>query len=35
MAAGQWVRSRLSVQIFRRCFFVGLALLGAYMVVRG
>lgn len=35
MAVGQRVRSRLSMQIFRRCFFIGLALLGAYMVARG
>jgi len=34
MAAGQWVRSRLSVPVFRRCFFSGLAALGVYMIVR-
>ncbi|MBO9651849.1 MAG: sulfite exporter TauE/SafE family protein [Variovorax sp.] len=34
MAAGQWVRSRLSVLLFRRCFFAGLAMLGIYMVMR-
>lgn len=34
MAAGQWVRSRLSVLLFRRCFFAGLAMLGIYMVAR-
>ena len=34
MAAGQWVRTRLSVLLFRRCFFVGLAALGVYMVAR-
>jgi len=34
MALGQWLRQRLPVLIFRRCFFVGLAALGAYMVVR-
>ncbi|VTU19284.1 Sulfite exporter TauE/SafE [Variovorax sp. SRS16] len=34
MAAGQWIRSRLSLATFRRCFFVGLILLGAYMVAR-
>lgn len=34
MAIGQWVRMRLPVPVFKRCFFVGLALLGAYMVLR-
>jgi len=34
MAAGQWVRSRLSVLLFRRFFFSGLAMLGIYMVLR-
>lgn len=34
MALGQWVRLRLPVPVFRRCFFAGLALLGVYMVVR-
>lgn len=34
MALGQRVRSRLSLMLFKRCFFVGLALLGAYMVTR-
>ncbi|MDM0113838.1 sulfite exporter TauE/SafE family protein [Variovorax sp. J22R133] len=34
MAGGQWLRLRLSVLLFRRCFFVGLAALGVYMVVR-
>jgi uncharacterized membrane protein YfcA len=34
MAAGQWLRMRLSVVVFRRSFFAGLAALGAYMVAR-
>jgi uncharacterized membrane protein YfcA len=31
MAAGQILRLRLSPEIFRRCFFVGLLLLGVYL----
>jgi uncharacterized protein len=31
MYAGQWVRSRLSAERFRRVFFVGLLVLGAYL----
>ncbi|MDM0073199.1 sulfite exporter TauE/SafE family protein [Variovorax sp. J2P1-59] len=34
MALGQWVRMRLPVPVFKRCFFTGLALLGIYMVLR-
>lgn len=34
MAFGQWLRPRLPVPVFRRCFFGGLALLGIYMVAR-
>jgi hypothetical protein len=34
MAAGQWIRTRLALATFRRIFFVGLILLGAYMVAR-
>ncbi|MGJ7509645.1 sulfite exporter TauE/SafE family protein [Variovorax sp. GT1P44] len=34
MAIGQWIRVRLPVPVFKRCFFIGLALLGAYMVLR-
>jgi uncharacterized membrane protein YfcA len=33
MAAGQALRRRLSGPLFRRCFFLGLAALGAYMVI--
>jgi uncharacterized membrane protein YfcA len=34
MYAGQRVRGRLRPEIFRRCFFVGLIVLGGYMVLR-
>ncbi len=34
MALGTWLRKRLPVAVFRRCFLGGLALLGLYMVVR-
>lgn len=34
MVLGTWLRQRLSVAVFRRCFLGGLALLGLYMVVR-
>jgi len=34
MAVGTWLRKRLPVAVFRRCFLAGLALLGLYMVVR-
>lgn len=34
MAAGQWLRQRMPLALFRRCFFAGLALLGAWMVSR-
>jgi uncharacterized protein len=33
MWAGQALRTRLSPEIFRRCFFVGLLLLGVYLAV--
>jgi uncharacterized membrane protein YfcA len=33
MWAGQALRSRLSPEIFRRCFFAGLLLLGIYLAV--
>jgi uncharacterized membrane protein YfcA len=35
MGAGQWLRSRISAEVFRRCFFLGLALLGAHLTLRG
>jgi uncharacterized membrane protein YfcA len=34
MVLGTWLRKRLSVAVFRRCFLIGLALLGLYMAVR-
>jgi len=34
MALGTWLRKRLPVAVFRRCFLAGLALLGFYMVAR-
>ncbi len=34
MALGQALRGRLPVPVFRRCFFIGLGLLGASMAVR-
>ena len=34
MVLGTWLRKRLSVEVFRRCFLVGLALLGLYMAAR-
>jgi len=34
MALGQWLRLRMPVVVFRQCFFAGLGLLGAYMVLR-
>jgi uncharacterized membrane protein YfcA len=35
MFFGQWVRDRLKPDVFRRWFFIGLLVLGTYMVVRG
>jgi uncharacterized membrane protein YfcA len=35
MAIGQIVRSRISPPVFRACFFVGMALLGAELALRG
>jgi len=34
MAFGQWIRVRMPLPVFRRCFLAGLALLGGYMVAR-
>lgn len=31
MFLGQWLRARISAQLFRRCFFVGLLLLGLHL----
>ncbi|MBG4611824.1 sulfite exporter TauE/SafE family protein [Pseudomonas aeruginosa] len=35
MLLGQWLRPRISATLFRRCFFVGLLLLGADLAWRG
>ncbi|MEP9354157.1 sulfite exporter TauE/SafE family protein [Xanthobacter sp. KR7-65] len=35
MQIGQWVRRAVSPTVFRRIFFAGLAVLGAYMLARG
>jgi len=34
MAAGQWVRGRISAAVFRLCFFVGTLLLGLHLAAR-
>jgi len=34
MLAGQWLRARLPVSVFRRCFFAALGLMGAWMLMR-
>jgi uncharacterized membrane protein YfcA len=34
MAAGQWVRVRISADAFRLCFFVGTLLLGLHLALR-
>jgi uncharacterized membrane protein YfcA len=34
MVLGTWLRQRLSVAVFKRCFLIGLALLGLYMAAR-
>jgi uncharacterized membrane protein YfcA len=35
MALGQVVRNRISPRVFRACFFIGMALLGAELALRG
>lgn len=35
MLAGQWLRQRISPALFKRCFFVGLAVLGGHLLVNG
>jgi uncharacterized membrane protein YfcA len=35
MAIGQAVRGRISPPVFRACFFIGMALLGAELALRG
>jgi len=34
MLIGQWIRSRIRPEVFRKCFFTGLLLLGAHLVLR-
>ena len=34
MAAGQWLRGRVSAPTFRRAFLIGLLLLGAHLALR-
>jgi uncharacterized protein len=34
MLLGQWIRQRISADMFRRCFFLGLLLLGAHLALR-
>ncbi|MGG7598272.1 sulfite exporter TauE/SafE family protein [Pseudomonas sp. WC1] len=35
MFAGQWLRGRISAALFKRCFFIGLVLLGGHLLVNG
>mgnify|MGYP003583090243 CR=1 FL=1 len=35
MFVGQWLRQRISAQVFKRCFFIGLVLLGAHLMING
>ncbi|WP_194790021.1 sulfite exporter TauE/SafE family protein [Pseudomonas sp. UFMG81] len=35
MLAGQWLRSRISAALFKRCLFIGLALLGGHLLING
>ena len=35
MGLGQWLRARISPELFRRCFFLGLLALGAHLALRG
>ncbi|MDH0303078.1 MULTISPECIES: sulfite exporter TauE/SafE family protein [unclassified Pseudomonas] len=35
MFAGQWLRGRISAVMFKRCFFIGLALLGVHLLING
>jgi uncharacterized membrane protein YfcA len=35
MLAGQWLRQRISPVLFKRIFFIGLALLGGHLLVNG
>jgi len=35
MLAGQWLRQRISPVLFKRCFFIGLAVLGGHLLING
>ncbi|MHC6227535.1 sulfite exporter TauE/SafE family protein [Pseudomonas sp. X10] len=35
MFGGQWLRQRISAALFKRCFFIGLALLGTHLLFNG
>lgn len=35
MLAGQWMRQRISATLFKRCFFIGLAVLGGHLLING
>ncbi|MNM41606.1 Sulfite exporter TauE/SafE [compost metagenome] len=35
MLCGQWLRQRISAALFKRCFFTGLAVLGAHLLLNG
>ncbi|MGF6590238.1 sulfite exporter TauE/SafE family protein [Pseudomonas sp. 2835] len=35
MLGGQWLRQRISAVLFKRCFFIGLALLGTHLLLNG
>lgn len=35
MVCGQWLRQRISAVLFKRCFFAGLAILGAHLLLNG
>ncbi|WP_024695421.1 sulfite exporter TauE/SafE family protein [Pseudomonas syringae] len=35
MVFGQWLRERISAVVFKRAFFIGMALLGLHLLVRG
>ncbi len=35
MLGGQWLRQRIGAAVFKRCFFIGLALLGGHLLING
>jgi len=35
MWLGQWLRQRISATLFKRVFFIGMALLGAHLLISG